>query len=179
MLFARIRYLRALIRGFFMKRKLKVKCKELKVYGKCRLINKNCEISFGDRIVVYPNAKISVVGDNKKAELVIEDHVVIGPNTQIHVGDKVIIGEDTMISWGCTIIDRDYHKLNSETEKTRPINIGKSVWICCNATIMKGVTIGEGSVVASGAVVTKDVPPHCVVAGNPAKIVKENIYWKP
>ena len=179
MLFARIRYLRALIRGFFMKRKLKVKCKELKVYGKCRLINKNCEISFGDRIVVYSNAKISVVGDNKKAELVLEDHVVIGPNTQIHVGDKVIIGEDTMISWGCTIIDRDYHKLNSETEKTRPINIGKSVWICCNATIMKGVTIGEGSVVASGAVVTKDVPPHCVVAGNPAKIVKENIYWKP
>ena len=45
--------------------------------------------------------------------------------------------------------------------------------------MLKGVTIGEGAVVAAGAVVTKDVPPKALVAGNPAKVIKEDIYWKP
>ena len=47
-----------------------------------------------------------------------------------------------------------------------------------NATILKGVTIGDGAIVAAGAVVTKDVPPKCIVAGVPARIIRENIDWK-
>ena len=59
-----------------------------------------------------------------------------------------------------------------------PITIGENVWIGCRALILKGVTIGDGAVVAAGAVVTKDVPANCVVAGNPAKIIKENVVWQ-
>jgi acetyltransferase-like isoleucine patch superfamily enzyme len=51
------------------------------------------------------------------------------------------------------------------------------VWIGKNAVILKGIIIGEGSVIAAGAVVTKDVPDHCLVAGVPAKVIRKNIEW--
>jgi acetyltransferase-like isoleucine patch superfamily enzyme len=54
-----------------------------------------------------------------------------------------------------------------------PVIIGNSVWIGVNSTILKGVTIGEGSVVGAGSVVTKDVPPWTIVAGNPARVIRE------
>ena len=52
------------------------------------------------------------------------------------------------------------------------------VWIGMNATVLKGVTIGEGSIVAAGAIVTKDVPDHCLVAGVPAKIIRRDVRWE-
>lgn len=57
--------------------------------------------------------------------------------------------------------------------KTAPIHINEKVWIGMNAIILKGVTIGEGAIVGAGSVVTKDVPPWTVVAGNPARVVKK------
>jgi maltose O-acetyltransferase len=56
--------------------------------------------------------------------------------------------------------------------ESRPVTIGKNVWLGAGSAILKGVNIGENSVVGFGAVVTDDVPPNCVVAGNPARIVK-------
>jgi maltose O-acetyltransferase len=56
--------------------------------------------------------------------------------------------------------------------KTLPIKIGNNVWINFNSIILKGVTIGDGSIIAAGAVVTKDIPPFVMVAGNPARIIK-------
>lgn len=76
-------------------------------------------------------------------------------------------------------MDRDYHKLNNDTEKTSPIHIGNHCWIGCNCIVLKGVTIGDGAVVAAGSVVTKNIPPNTLVAGNPAKIIKENVSWTP
>lgn len=69
-------------------------------------------------------------------------------------------------------MDRDFHPLDQGEEIRRPVHIGKNAWIACQVTILKGVTIGEGAVVAAGSIVTRDVPPYTVVAGNPAKIVK-------
>lgn len=54
-----------------------------------------------------------------------------------------------------------------------PVHIGKNVWIGSNSTVLPGITIGENAVVGAGSVVTKDVPPMTVVAGNPARIIKE------
>ena len=58
------------------------------------------------------------------------------------------------------------------------ITIGNKVWIATNAMVLPGVTIGDGAIIAAGAVVTHDVPPQCMVAGVPAKVVKENVEWK-
>ena len=58
------------------------------------------------------------------------------------------------------------------------IEIGNKVWIATGAMILPGVKIGDGAIVAAGAVVTKDVPERCMVAGIPAKVIKENVEWK-
>ena len=76
---------------------------------------------------------------------------------------------------GVYITDSDWHGLYDRTRRSdavSPVHIGDNVWLGDHATILKGVTIGENSVVAAAAVVTRDVPANVVVAGNPAKVVK-------
>lgn len=94
----------------------------------------------------------------------------------ISIGDYCAIAGDVLIQ------DTDFHPLldadGKDNEYTRPISIGNHVWICAKAIILKGVTIGDGAVVAAGAVVTKDVPPYSLVGGNPARVIKENIRWR-
>lgn len=76
------------------------------------------------------------------------------------------------------IRDSDNHTIHYDGfEKSKPIIIGNHVWIGMRATILKGVTIGDGAIIAAGAVVTKDVPARCLVAGVPARVIKENIEW--
>ena len=182
MIGAKIRYLITLLRGHAFAKKCERHGKRTSVKGRLKLAKHNGKIYIGAYCKVYPNAKISVVGnDGDIPTLTFGDHVAIGPRTEIHCGKEITIGSGTMISWDCVIMDRDYHKLGDEgkTENKAPIVIGNNVWIGCRCLIMKGVTIGDGAVVAAGSVVTKDVPAGTLVAGNPARIVKENVVWKP
>ena len=87
----------------------------------------------------------------------------------IDIGDDVLIGPQTII----TTLNHD-----SDPEKrggmfAKPVRIGDKVWLGARVTICPGVTIGEGAIVGAGAVVTKDVPPRTVVAGVPAKVIKQ------
>jgi len=89
------------------------------------------------------------------------------------------IGEGCTIAPNVMIRDCDSHEIiGQEGQSVKDINIGNHVWIGQNAAILKGVTIGDGAIVAANAVVTKDVPAHSAVAGNPARVIKENVYWK-
>ena len=134
-------------------------------------------VELGESICIYNNAKISMVNCGETPVLKIGNGVSIGDRTEIHVGKEVTIGDGTLISWDCCIMDRDYHAIG-DAEIMKPVHIGSHVWIGCKAVILKGVTIGDGAVIAAGAIVTKDVPPRCVVGGNPARVIKENIDWK-
>ncbi len=100
----------------------------------------------------------------------------------IQCANSITIGDDCAIAGDVLIQDTDFHPILDENGQEKPVSkpivIGNKVWICAKAIILKGVTIGNGAIIAAGAVVTKDVPAHCVVAGNPAKIVKENVIWK-
>ncbi len=106
----------------------------------------------------------------------IGDCVLMSPGTRISASDEIIIGDGVMMANSTYVTDSDWHTIYDRTcrdEKAYPVKIGDNVWLGDHSTVLKGVTIGENSVVAARAVVTKDVPANVVVAGNPARVVKE------
>ena len=111
-------------------------------------------------------------------------HVFINYNADFLDGGEIRIGNRVMMGPGVEIYSGNHSMDASERMKivdgklqlisiAEPVTIGDDVWICGNATICPGVTIGNNSVIAAGAVVTKDVPEHTLVGGNPAKVIKE------
>lgn len=92
---------------------------------------------------------------------------------------EVTIGEGVRIGRNVSIRDwNGPHVIVSERYRNHgPVRIGNRVWLCSGCTILPGVTIGEGSVIAANSVVTKDVPPHTLVGGNPARVIKTDIKW--
>ncbi len=162
------------LKGFFKGAKLSKRGSLLRCEKGVRIMKRNGKISVGNRVLLHRYVKLSAYGGN----IEIGDNTYIGDRTEIHSGDSVKIGSNVNISWDCNILDRDYHGFESETEICKPVTICDNVWIGCRCLVLKGVTIGKGSIVAAGSVVTKDVPPKCLVGGNPAKIIKENVWWK-
>ena len=87
---------------------------------------------------------------------------------------EITVGNDVRIGPEVFMIDSDYHVLAPGLEtRIAPIRIGNNVWIGARALILPGVEIGDHSVVGAGSVVTRPVPPRCLVAGNPASVVRE------
>lgn len=127
--------------------------------------------------------------DSQEGFVSIGDRSYIGA-CHIVCHSRVDISEDVIISWGVTIVDHNSHSLKWSHRKNdvhnwlqgikiwddvtvAPVIIGPKVWIGFGAIILKGVTIGEGAIIAAGSVVTKDVPKFTVVAGNPARFIRE------
>lgn len=95
----------------------------------------------------------------------------------VSVATSLSIGENCAISWEVQIIDNDGHRLDGNTP-TQPIVIGNHVWIGSRTMILKGTELGDGCVVAAGAVVSGKFPPHSLIGGVPAKVIRENINWE-
>jgi acetyltransferase-like isoleucine patch superfamily enzyme len=127
--------------------------------------------------------------DGLEGQVRIGDRTYIGAS-HIVCHTQVSIGSDVIISWGVTVVDHDSHSVSwtlrsADVERWRmgskswehvavsPVNIGDKVWIGFGASILKGVTIGEGAVVGACSVVTRDVPAYAVVAGNPARVIRK------
>jgi acetyltransferase-like isoleucine patch superfamily enzyme len=109
-------------------------------------------------------------------EIRIGDYALLCPGVRIDSAARVTVGTATMIAAGAYLTDADWHGLYDRTAligTARPIELGENVWIGDGAIVCKGVTIGANSVVAAGAVVARDVPADVIVAGNPARVVKE------
>ena len=125
-------------------------------------------------------------------EIKIGDDSFVGEGSRIWSGDSLIIGNNVLISHNVNIVDSNSHEINhiERAERyielisngswktkgsivTSPIIIKDYAWISFGVTILKGVTIGEGAIVAANSVVTKDVPDFTMVAGNPAKEIKK------
>ncbi len=114
--------------------------------------------------------------------LQIGDHSYIGYQVTITVGPSIRIGRHVLVADRVSLVGYDGHPKDpveranhrpAPREEGRPIIIEDNVWICSYATVLRGVTVGEGAIVAAHAVVTEDVPPYTVVAGNPARVVKK------
>lgn len=118
---------------------------------------------------------------HESPELIIGSGTFIGHDCAFTAGASIQIGDHCLLAGGVRISDQDGHPLDAEARRSgqptpkdqiRPVRIGNDVWIGARAFVLKGVTIGDRAVIGMGAIVTKDVPADCVVAGNPARIVK-------
>ncbi len=109
-----------------------------------------------------------------RGEILIGDYCLISPGVRISSAASVRIEDNCMLASGAYITDSDWHGLYDRVSpgKARPVRLAKNVWIGDSAIVCKGVTIGENSVIGAGAIVVDSVPPNCVAAGNPARIVK-------
>lgn len=98
-------------------------------------------------------------------------------NTKIMAEQSIEIGNDCIISWGCFISDSNWHEL-SGSERRRPVSIGNQVWIGHDVSVLSGAKIGDGCVVgAKSLVLGKEYKPFNLLAGSPARVVRENITW--
>ena len=128
--------------------------------------------SLGDYSVIESFACIN----NAVGDVMIGDHTRIGLHNTI-IG-PVEIGSHVNLAQGITVTALNHNfddaekRIDEQGVSTKPVTIEDDVWVGANAVILPGVTIGNHCVVAAGAVVTKDVPPHSLVAGVPAKVIK-------
>ena len=131
------------------------------------------KFSLGDYSVIESFACIN----NAVGDVIIGDHTRIGLHNTI-IG-PVTIGSHVNLAQGITVTALNHNfedsdkRIDEQGVSTTPVIIEDDIWIGANAVILPGVTIGNHSVVAAGAVVTKNVPPHSLVAGVPAKIIKQ------
>lgn len=157
--------------------------------GSKLIVNQNI-LSRRDRVStvrIDENAKIRVRG---RFSLYYDCDIVVFPGGSLSLGsgyinsglklrcaDRVTIGDGVALATDLTLLDSDHHSVNGKPVHSAPIVIEDHVWIGTRVTILKGVTVGEGSIIAAGSVVTKDVPPHSLAMGVPAKVVKSNVCW--
>ncbi len=144
-----------------------------------------CRLSIGSGSIV----EAAIIFDRAGGSIRIGDRTFVGASTFV-CAEGIEVGNDVLVSWGCTIVDHDSHALawkdrSRDVEnwyegrkdwmpvERAAVRIGDKAWIGFNSIILKGVTIGEGAVVGAGSVVTKDVSPWTVVAGNPAKPIRQ------
>jgi acetyltransferase-like isoleucine patch superfamily enzyme len=132
-----------------------------------------------------------IVAERNESRISLADRVLLGGGSLIDCALSVTLECDVLVSYGCTITDADNHSVFPEHRindlltwmdgrrhdwsytEMAPIRICQGAWIGARSIILKGVTIGAGAVVGMGSVVTKDVPPRTVVAGNPARPIRE------
>src|SRR5215472_6542101 len=146
-------------------------------------------VVIGKHVSCYAGCSFAIGNDGQCA---VGDFTLLN-GALIMAEEKIEIGSHCLVSWNVGIADSDFHPLEPAqrlidaqalapyfknrpprpTLQTAPVIIRDNVWIGMNAVILKGVTIGENSVVAAGSVVTKSIEPNTVVAGNPAVVVKE------
>lgn len=150
--------------------------------------NPAASIRIGDRVRLNAGARENPVGGGEKLVLVAGQSgacLEIGPGSGIsasviYAQRHIRIGARVLIGAGCAIYDYDFHSLNAEDRRhgatnaaAAPVEIENDVWLGARVMVLKGVRIGEGSVIGAGSVVTGDIPPRVLAAGVPARVVRE------
>lgn len=138
----------------------------------CGYVNK---VRIGDKCTLERGVNFII---NKEGNLTIEENTLLAYRVIIVAGiGNVKIGKDCMIAANSYIINNDHSiygelKVRNPSHLVKDICIEDNVWIGANCSILKGVTIGEGSVIGAGSIVTKNIPPYAIAFGNPCKVIK-------
>lgn len=124
---------------------------------------------YNSEMVLYNNATVAI------------KTTCMNAGVQVRCMNHISIGENCLVARDVFIMDYDAHRIefpNGKTnELTSPISIGDHVWLGVGVKVLQGVTIGNGSIIAAGSVVTRSIPENCLAAGVPAKVIKENVTW--
>jgi acetyltransferase-like isoleucine patch superfamily enzyme len=145
------------------------------------VVNGHTVLQIGDDVRFSGSFAISSGRFNDRPTLRIGNRTFIGHNVSITCNREITIEDDVLIAANCRISDYDGHPVSLEKrtsnaladpEDIRPVRICRGAWVGEGALILKGVTIGAGGIVGAHSVVTHDVPPYCVAAGSPAKVVR-------
>jgi len=151
--------------------------------GKRIIIEKNVHfmrypknISIEDNVILKEGTKICAC--NKNAVIKIGKSTTVGYHNYFFSSENIEIGSDCLIAPFVYIVDSNHGikkeaKINKQPNETAPIKIGDDVWIASNVTILKGVNIGDGAIIAANSVVNTDVPPYEIYGGSPAKKIGE------
>ena len=124
----------------------------------------------GDDVLLWDhNGNTRLTGHGR---IEIGDRVFVNEGAIVHASNLVRIGDDVALGLGCYVADSHQHGIGTAPVRHEVTIIGDGVWIGAHAHVLAGVTVGRRSIVAAGAVVTRDVPPDTLVAGVPARFVK-------
>jgi maltose O-acetyltransferase len=140
------------------------------------IIQNNGTIDIGNQVIFdskwYKPIYISL--SQPEARLTIENNVFINYGTEISLVKEVFIGAYSAISIDCLIYDTDWHRIDglSLAAPAAPTRIGRGVWLGARVMVLKGVTIGDNTVVAANSVVTRDLPNNVLAGGNPARVIR-------
>lgn len=141
-------------------------------------LNVNGTLRFGGKFSVGRGCRFDI-GENAIA---VFGSGYISANTTFVIMHGITIGDGCAIAWGCQFLDKDFHDLQypgRTSDDDNRIAIGSKVWIGCNVSILKGAEVPDGCVIASGSVVrSKFRVKNALIAGNPARIIKENVMWQ-
>ena len=111
-----------------------------------------------------------------KAEITIGDNCFFSHNCSLTAAENIVIGNQCMFANNFVVVDHDHDRKDGKILKelvSAPVKIGNNVWCGANVTVLKGVTIGDGAVIAAGSVVNRDVAAYSVVAGVPARKISK------
>lgn len=149
---------------------------------------KNAAILIGKQVTINSSFFSNLIGLYQRTIIIARGNGVIEignqvgiSGTTIYAREKISIGDNTLIGANTKIFDNDFHPLdvdarnNNQFDKLvlKPVEIGQNVFIGCNCIITKGTKIGDNCVIGAGSVVHGEFPDNVVIAGNPARIVKE------
>jgi acetyltransferase-like isoleucine patch superfamily enzyme len=138
---------------------------QLLVTGRIIVLGK---VSVGDSVMLESGTRLMAL---ENGAIKMGSHIYVAAAT-ISSTISIELGNDVVISPQALIIDHDGYGLDGNPAVEKPVKIGNHVWIGVRATVLKGVTVGDNSVVGAAAVVTKDVEPNTIVAGNPARKIR-------
>jgi len=143
------------------------------------------------RIGAFTHIRGELLTFSHGGEIHIGEYCYIGENSKLWSAGRIHVGDRVLIAHAVTILDNLTHPLSASARHNhfrhiisnghpqavnldeQPVEIGDDVWIGCMSVILRGVTIGQGAIIGAGSVVTSSVPPWTIVAGNPAKIIRE------
>jgi acetyltransferase-like isoleucine patch superfamily enzyme len=159
-------------RGRWTLRSIKRRGARPVVFGK-PLIDAS-DLVVGDDFKVWSGPRVTVISGWGRMQF--GDRCFVNVGSSIISVEEIIVGDDVAFANDVMVMDSDSHGVEGRPHKQAPVHIGDGCWLGARSMILPGVTLGKRVLVAAGAVVTRDVPDDCLVAGNPARVIRELTY---